>query len=188
MVANAIPDWIIELDDRKPYIEVLHDRKLPAVSPRMVHGLVAVRLSVVLESWARSRGYVGAEVRFYFEQQDGTWSSLLPDTAFMSFARFPEAEVLDDSFLPVVAPDIAVEVVSPGDRSSRTLRKVETYLEFGSSLVIVVDPTRARVKLYRPDGVEEREARGAWAPAPYEDLVIDWDDVLRNVTVKRRGH
>jgi Uma2 family endonuclease len=184
MVANAIPEWIIELDRRKPYIEVLDDRKLPAVSPQWVHGAVAGALYSALREWGRGRGIAAVEVRFYFARADGTWSSFLPDTCFMSYERFPEIEASDESYRPLIAPDIAVDVLSPDDRPARMNRKVQSYLEFGSFVVLVVDPKKRRVALHRPAGTEEREARGAWVLEPFENLVLDWERIFEGV--KRR--
>jgi Uma2 family endonuclease len=86
---------------------------------------------------------------------------------------------------PRIAPDIAVEVYSPDDRPGRMKRKVETYLEFGSSLVVVPYPKKRRVVLHRRDGAQERRARGAWALAPFDDLVVEWDDVYRDLRLGR---
>jgi len=184
MVATPIPRWLVALDARKPYIEVLNDRKLPQVSPQFVHGIVAGALNAVLRDWACGRGVVGVEIRFYFRRDDGRWSSLLPDVCYASFERFPELRD-EISVRPRIAPDIAVEVYSPDDRPGRMKRKVETYLEFGSSLVLVLYPKKRRVVLHRPNGCEERDARGAWALVPVDDLVIDWDDVYRDLRFSR---
>ncbi len=181
MVETQIPRWLAALDEKKPYIEVLHGEELPVVSPYDVHGRLAVRIGAQLDDWGRDHGGVGVEVRFYFLGGDGTWSSLLPDVKYTSFARVPNT-MADSSQRPRVAPDIAVEILSPDDRPGRTQRKVDTYLEFGATLVIVLHPVKRRVRLHRADGsVEERDARGAWALAPFDDLVLDWEKVYQGI-------
>src|SRR6202035_5119992 len=147
MVATPIPRWLSALDEEKPYIEVLDGEKLPDMSPYDVHGQLAVRIGAQLDAWAGDTGSVGAEVRFYFLRADGTWSSLLPDVKYTSYARLP-AGMDDASQRPRVAPDIAVEILSPSDRPGRVMRKVETYLEFGSSVVLVLHPVKRRVVLH----------------------------------------
>ena len=185
MVEAEIPRWLAALDERKPYIEVLDGEKLPDMSPYDMHGLLAVRIGAQLDEWAGDRGGVGVEVRFYFLRPDGKWSSLLPDVKYTSYARVPNS--MDDaSQRPRVAPDIAFEILSPSDRPGRTQRKVEIYLEFGATLVAVLDPVKRRLRLHRNDGtVEERDARGAWALSPFEDLVLDWERVYRNIRLDR---
>ena len=175
MVETQIPRWLAALDEKKPYIEVLDGEKLPDVSPYDVHGQLAARIG--------DHGGVGVEVRFYFLRADGTWSSLLPDVKYTSYARVPRG-MADTTQRPRVAPDIAVEILSPSDRPGRTNRKVDTYLEFGATVVVVLHPLKRRVRLHRADGtMEEREARGAWAIAPFDGLVLDWERIYRGIDV-----
>jgi len=74
-----------------------------------------------------------------------------PDLAFVRRERLPEPELLG---YPALAPDLVVEVLSPGDRPGETLAKVGEWLNAGSRLVWVVDPTRRVVHVYRQDGSE----------------------------------
>src|ERR1700681_3744776 len=157
MVTTQIPRWLAALDEEKPYIEVLDGEKLPDVSPKHAHGYLAAGVVAKILPWARDRGIAGVEIRHYFLRPDGTWSSLLPDVSFMSFARYPLEG--DDPQRPRIAPDIAVEIVSPGDRPTRIARKVETYLEYGSTVVLVLYPERRQAVIHRSD--RRGEAREA---------------------------
>lgn len=49
---------------------------------------------------------------------------------------------------PTIAPDIAVEILSPGDRKRLLNEKIELYLANGARLVVVVDPGDRRVDLH----------------------------------------
>jgi Uma2 family endonuclease len=69
-----------------------------------------------------------------------------PDIAFYSFKRVPKRP---NGYFEV-APDLAVEVLSPDSSFSRLQRKVEQYLKCGSSLVWVFDPELRTVTIYRP--------------------------------------
>ena len=181
MVDTPIPRWLAALDEKKPYIEVLDGEKQPDMSPYHEHGQIAIRIGAQLDAWAADGGAVGAEVRFYFLRSDGRWSSLLPDVEYTSYARVPK-DPLDVWQRPRVAPDIAIEVLSPCDRPGRTQRKVETYLEFGATLVLVLHPVKRRVWLHRAGGaVEEREARGTWELAPFNGLILDWEKIYRGI-------
>jgi Uma2 family endonuclease len=183
MVETEIPRWLAALDERKPYIEVLDGEKLPDMSPYHEHAQLAVRLGALLDAWSGDRGAVGAELRFYFQRANGRWSSLLPDVAYTSFERLPR-EPDDEWQRPRVAPDLAVEILSPSDRPGRTQRKVETYLEFGAKAVLILHPVKRRVWIHRPDGtVEERDARGVWQLPPFDGLHIDWEKVYRGVHI-----
>ena len=73
-----------------------------------------------------------------------------PDVAFVSALRL---ERVTDEFVPV-APDLAVEVLSPEDRPQYVLEKVGDCVEAGSRIVWVIDPTSGRAAIYRsPTGV-----------------------------------
>lgn len=56
------------------------------------------------------------------------------------------------------APDLAVEVVSPGNTRREIAGKVRDYLAAGSRAVWVVNPERRTVTVHRPDREPERLA------------------------------
>jgi Uma2 family endonuclease len=87
---------------------------------------------------------------------------LPPETGFVLFpdrdtVRAPDAAVvlrerldaLPRGFIPL-APDLAVEVLSPSDRLADALEKVRMYLDAGVRLVWLVDPDVRSVTAYRP--------------------------------------
>ena len=73
-----------------------------------------------------------------------------PDVSFIRFGRLP-GERLPLGHCPI-APDLAVEVVSPNDLAYEVDEKVEEYLRVGVQLVWVVHPNIRTVFVYRPDG------------------------------------
>lgn len=68
-----------------------------------------------------------------------------PDVAFYSIARQPTPP--DDYF--EIAPDLAVEVLSPGDRRGAVRDKIREYIAAGVRLVWLVDPETRTVLVYR---------------------------------------
>jgi len=50
---------------------------------------------------------------------------------------------------PDLAPDLAVEVLSPSERPRHVLDKVGEYLETGVRLVWIIDPAKAKAVVYR---------------------------------------
>ena len=71
-----------------------------------------------------------------------------PDIAFVRQDRIPVAGV-PEGFWPG-APDLAVEITSPGDRLSEIRAKVSDYLARGVRLVWVVDPKKKPVTTHAP--------------------------------------
>jgi Uma2 family endonuclease len=70
-----------------------------------------------------------------------------PDVAFISQARLDQIGKVK-VFFPG-PPDLAVEVISPGDTYSEVQEKVFDWLEAGTLMVIVVDPRKWAVTVYR---------------------------------------
>ena len=71
-----------------------------------------------------------------------------PDFAFVARGRIT-AEMDQTKYLDL-APDLVVEVVSPGDLASEVTAKVLEYLEAGVRLVLVVYPKPRSAAVYRP--------------------------------------
>lgn len=103
----------------------------------------------------------------------GIQLSANPDTVRAPDAVFYRADRIPPGGIPAtywtLAPDLAVEVLSPSDRRGKVLCKVGEYLDAGTRLVWVVDPQRRTAVVYRPDG--EPTILGA-------DGVLDGEDVL----------
>ena len=70
-----------------------------------------------------------------------------PDVSFVARGRFAD-EVVPEGFVEL-APDLAVEVLSPDDRPRQVLDKVGEYLEAGTRLVWVVSPQAGQATVYR---------------------------------------
>lgn len=75
---------------------------------------------------------------------------LSPDVSFVRAERLPGG-VAPEGF-GEFAPDLAVEIVSPGDTMTTIERKAQLYLSHGARLVWVINPKLARATIYRPDG------------------------------------
>jgi Uma2 family endonuclease len=78
-----------------------------------------------------------------------------PDTVRAPDVSFIDARHVPPDGVPVgywsVAPDLAVEVLSPSNRLSAILRKVQEYLDAGTRLVWVIDPLKRRATVFRAD-------------------------------------
>jgi len=131
------------------------------------HGRVANELSRVIGNHVHAHGLgavYAAETGFTLARRPDTVRA--PDVAFVRRDRVPEPEPVG---FPELAPDLAVEVLSPGDRPGDTLSKVADWLSAGTRLVWVVDPERRLARVYRPDGSQ------TIVPA---DGILDGEDVL----------
>lgn len=120
------------------------------------HGEAAVRLgaAIVAYVYPRHLGHVAAaETGFKLESNPDTVRA--PDVAFVRSERFAQ---LPRRGFPSLAPDLAVEVLSPDDRPGEAREKVADWLAAGTLLVWVVDPVERTARVYRADGSESAVA------------------------------
>lgn len=137
--------WRIVADGGR--YELYRGELIPMTPVGLEHGRVVARLVRILDEYvSRNRlGAVCTEVGFeLFRDPDIT---LAPDIAFIETSRLPTGAAAK-TFVPF-PPDLAVEVLSPSDTATETMRKIETYLNAGVQLVWVVDPGTQRVAVYR---------------------------------------
>jgi Uma2 family endonuclease len=112
------------------------------------HALTTTQMVVRLGSFVRERklGRVyTTDPGFVLSRDPDTVRA--PDVAFISNARLAVVG-RPRGFIPG-APDLAVEILSPGDRPNDVEAKVADYLAAGASLVWVVDPIRRLVRVHR---------------------------------------
>jgi Uma2 family endonuclease len=73
-----------------------------------------------------------------------------PDVSFIRLGRLP-GEELPEGFVRL-APDLAVEVISPNDLYHEVEQKVHEYLHASVRLVWVINPHLNKVRVHRADG------------------------------------
>lgn len=83
---------------------------------------------------------------------------------------------IPDSFFPT-APDLAVEVISPGNTFDEIQDKIEEYLSAGTKLVWIVYPKQKMIHVHRQSNVIN---------VLRENDTLDGEEVLPNFRVKLR--
>lgn len=114
------------------------------------HGSIATNITGHLWNHVRQQALgrvYTAETGFILAREPDT--TLVPDVAFVRTDRLPPENLRSKFYAG--PPDLAVEIVSPSERTTQTHAKVMEYLRFGTSLVWVVDPPRRTVTVYHPD-------------------------------------
>jgi Uma2 family endonuclease len=128
------------IDGRLVYEEMGSGRRASRLALRL-----GARLAAVVDAGKLGEVY-GADGTFVLRR--GPDTVLVPDGAFVRADRLPPGD--DRGFLRV-APDIAIEVLSPSNRPAEIARKVGLYLAAGSSFVWIVDADARTVTVYAPD-------------------------------------
>lgn len=120
-------------------------RRMPPAGSE--HGAVVMNLGSPLHWFVRSHdlGVVfGAETGFKIASDPDTVRA--PDLAFVRRERIPEDGV-PRGFWPG-APDLAVEVISPGGTYTEVEEKVHDWLNAGMRMVLVLNPRTRTVTIY----------------------------------------
>lgn len=141
----------IVLPETSPETEWVRGRPLQKVSPTRSHARLQTAFGVALWTWAEGLGEVGTEWRFRVAPPDAPARPLVPDIVYVSYERL-QGLTGRDLEVPLLAPDVAVEILSPDDRRIDVDDKIATYLDAGSALVIVVDPQTRIVELHDRHG------------------------------------
>ncbi len=143
------------------------------------HGDIAMRIAIEIGFFLRRDQLeraaanplgrlLAAETGFTLHRNPDTVRA--PDVAFVAWHRTPT----DQRGFAELAPDLAVEVLSPTDRPGEVLTKVADWLNAGSSLVWVIDPARRIARAYRADGDESTVT---------ESSTLDGENVLPAFTL-----
>ena len=118
--------------------------------PGTLHGIVAMRLSyrIAHHVYAHQLGEVASQdTGFQIASDPDTVRA--PDVAFISNERMSAVRARGYA---AGAPDLAVEILSPGDRPAEVLEKIADWLRAGVRLVWVIDMERCVARVHRADG------------------------------------
>lgn len=114
------------------------------------HGVITAALLTPLGMFVREHALGATCVAGGFQLEHDPDTVLAPDIAFVERKRF-DAAGLTGKFWQG-APDLAVEVKSPGDRAGEVAAKAQSWLAHGTRQVWIVDPKKRTVAVYHRDG------------------------------------
>lgn len=128
--------------------ELVEGEAVPKMSPKRFHSRVSGALYLLLSQWCQDRGEVNPEWAIALKRQGEDWVPV-PDLTYVSYQRLP-AEVMKDEACPV-PPELAIEIISPGQTFGQLAEKATDYLDAGVSRVWVVDPQARSITVFYPD-------------------------------------
>jgi Uma2 family endonuclease len=147
----------LEASDQHP-VEVV-DGEIIVMSPsQRRHNRIAHLLYDSLRDFLKSNrlGVVLMEAAYVLDgdkRADWVKGARLPDVSFIAQKRVEahDAEHGPDEGPWWLAPDLAVEIVSPTDSYTDVTRKVSDYLRFGVQQIWVIDPQANALRVYTPE-------------------------------------
>ena len=140
--------------------ELVAGRVVRMTPTNPTHGRIEVNVAAALRHFVRTQNLgvvMAGEVGVFTTRNPDTVRA--PDVLFLSHERDKRRE-RRQGFLDV-APELAVEILSPTDRPDQVRRKVGEYLAAGVLQVWVVDPASRTVQVYRDRGERLTLAPGA---------------------------
>ena len=138
----------MKIDDEPNRHELIKGELLTMTPPKPLHGRIVTNLTILLGVHVKANrlGVVYTESGYHLERDPDT--VLGPDLSFVSVQRVNQS----DEHYYDGPPDLAVEVLSPGDRKGYVERKLAVYLETGTRSIWHVNPRRRTVEVISSTG------------------------------------
>jgi Uma2 family endonuclease len=165
----------IVLPETKPETEWVRGHALQKVSPTYSHARLQALICCALSEWAEAGGYgrVGPEWRFRVAPPGEMVRPFVPDIAYLAYATLSRDASPADFEVPLGAPTVAVEILSPDDRPHDVAHKIATCLAAGSAAVVVVDPIGATFAVHDHRGARSLSAGDSFTHDALPGLVLD---------------
>jgi Uma2 family endonuclease len=125
--------------------ELIDGIAVPKMSPKYFHSRSTLALVNILNLWSDGRGRVGIEWAFDLSED----FTPVPDLLYVSFDRLSES--WNENAACPVPPELAIEIISPGQTFGQMTQKAGYYLTGGVLQVWIVDPEAKSVTVFYPD-------------------------------------
>ena len=139
--------------------ELIDGVAVAKMSPKYFHARATGKLYVILTDWAVNYGRV--EIEWAIDLTE-TYSPV-PDLSYVSFDRLPLS--WEENAACPVAPELAIEIISPGQTFGQMIQKASIYLSNNVLRVWIIDPSAKSLTVFYTDA----------APVTYtgEQLISD---------------
>jgi Uma2 family endonuclease len=139
----------LELPEEQPSLEFEDGVVTQKVPPKGRHAALQMAIGTLINSLVLPSKTARAlpELRTTFAGM-----SRVPDVAVFLWERVPRdarGRIADDFF---DAPDVAIEIVSPGQSVNALIRRCMTFLDAGVKAALLVDPDHETISVFRPGG------------------------------------
>lgn len=149
-LATAVaPDYDDQYDDQEDELaekvyELVDGKKEAKEMGSSRHGGVGTRLIIRLGGYVEAHGLgavYGPDTTFQISRNER-----MPDVSFLSAARIPSEGETDEKW--PLAPDLAVEVISPSETWLKVNRKLRDYFAAGVQQIWLLSPELREVHVY----------------------------------------
>lgn len=150
MVQTSPPlslDAFLAQPETQPAQEYLKGQIVTKPMPQGHHSIIQGELVSVINHHVKGDKIARAfpELRCTF----GNWA-IVPDVAVFTWARIPRQPTGKIENVFPIAPDWLIEILSPGQGSTKVIKKIIYALQQGSQMGWLIDPAEETVFVYRP--------------------------------------
>lgn len=118
---------------------------VPKVSPKYFHSTLQLALCFLLRTWCKGKGRVVPEWAIILKRQGEDWVPT-PDLSYISYERLPASWKRNEAC--PIAPELIIEIISPGQTKRQFADKAKDYFEAGVSRVWIVDSEAINIKVF----------------------------------------
>src|SRR5262249_8450106 len=135
-------EQFLELPEIKPPLEFLRGRVVQKVSPPLPHSVITTDLAPQINAFARPArlGRALTELRGSFGGE-----SFVPDICFFARGRLPKDSRGRYADRVPAAPDLIIEIISPGQTVEKLSARLTRCLQKGVRLGWLIQPSKQRV-------------------------------------------
>lgn len=146
---------VIRIHDHEGRLFELVDGTLVEKAMSAEAAFVAVTLIQLIGDYFRTGGKLGMVLGSDGFLRISTRYVRAPDVSFTNWDKLPNRKVPREP-VPTLAPDLAVEVLSPSNTKREMTRKRKEYFRSGVRLVWIIDPRARTAQVYTsPDDVTD---------------------------------
>jgi Uma2 family endonuclease len=159
-----------DLPEGETAYELIDGKAVAKMSPKFFHSAVQAALIILLQSWCKNRGRVYPEWAIRLERKGADWIPI-PDLSYVSYNRLSADWILDEAC--PVAPELAIEIISPGQTFGDLAAKATDYLQAGVARVWLIDTKAKTITIFYPDTL----------PQTFRDNEIINDELLPELEI-----
>ncbi|MGL6345276.1 MAG: Uma2 family endonuclease [Waterburya sp.] len=131
----------------RPY-ELIDGQAIPKMSPKFFHSRLQKTLLFILDSWGENKGRVEPEWAIKLKRHGDDWIPV-PDITYISYDRLSKDWMLDEAC--PVAPELVIEIISPGQTFGDLAEKATDYLQAGVARVWLIDTKIQSITIFYGD-------------------------------------
>ncbi|NJN07367.1 MAG: Uma2 family endonuclease [Richelia sp. RM2_1_2] len=127
--------------------ELVDGQAIPKMSPKKFHSKLTRAFLFLIDGWCQDKGEVCPELAIALTRHGRNWVPT-PDLVYISKERLPDD--WDEEGTCSVPPDLAIEIISPGQTFGEMALKAQDYLNAGVLRVWVVDSKARSITVFYP--------------------------------------